>query len=232
MLSNINKKALIELLVACRLPLNKINGWGRINETFEGRAKLMEQLLDLDATTRYRTAFGPTRECDSDEYELNGLGRFRRPTSDLKPDKPAFETCVSFIHKSVKLLLSYGDGGVVDNEEQTPLYKTDNKHLVKLILAHGVEVNMVDSYGQTPLHAMTYGASKAVVETIKLLLNHGADLTAKNADDNTPLHLAVQTSAWEVVQLLLRHGADLDSRNQNGETPMDLLCHRRHREQF
>ncbi|KAJ5208177.1 hypothetical protein N7449_002556 [Penicillium cf. viridicatum] len=231
-LSNINKKALIELLVACRLPLNKINGWGRINETFEGRAKLMEQLLDLDATTQYRTTFSPTRECDSDEDELNGLGRFRGPISDPKPKKPGYETCVSFIHKSVKLLLSYGDGGIVDNEEQTPLYKTDNKHLVKLILAHGVEVNMVDSYGQTPLHAMTYGAAKAMAGTIKLLLNYGADITAKNADDNTPLHLAVQTSAWEVVQLLLRHGADLDSRNQNGETPMDLLCHPRHREQF
>ncbi|CAI7564962.1 unnamed protein product [Penicillium discolor] len=227
-----NKKALIELLVACGLPLNKINGWGRINETSEGRAILMEMLLDLDAITKYRIPSGPTRECDSDEDEFNGLDQFGCPISDPKPEKPAYETCVSFIYKSVKLLLGCGDGGIPDSEEQTPLYKTDNKHLVKLILAHGVEVNMVDSYGQTPLHAMIYGASKAMVGTIQLLLNHGADINAKNADDNTPLHLAIQTSAWEVVQLLLRHGADLDSRNQNGESPMDLLCHRRHRKRF
>ncbi|KAF4760633.1 hypothetical protein HAV15_007014 [Penicillium sp. str.  len=227
-----NKKALIELLVACGLPLNKINGWGRINETSEGRAILMERVLDLEAITKYRIPFGPTRECDSDEDDFNGLDQFGCPISDPNPEKPAYETCVSFIHKSVKLLLGCGDGGIPDSEEQTPLYKTDNKHLVKLILAHGVEVNMVDSYGQTPLHAMIYGASKAMVGTIQLLLNHGADINAKNADDNTPLHLAIQTSAWEVVQLLLRHGADLDSRNQNGESPMDLLCHRRHRKQF
>lgn len=231
-LSNDNKKALIELLVACGLPLNKINGWGRINETSEGRAILMERLLDLDATTKYRTLFDPTRECDSDEDEFNGLDQFGCPISDPKPEKPAYETCVSFIHKSVKLMLGCGDWGIADSEGQTPLYKTDNKHLLKLILAHGAEVNMVDPYGQTPLHAMTYGASKTMVGAIQLLLDHGAALTAKNADDNTPLHLAVQTSAWEVVQLLLRHGADLDSRNQNGESPMDLLCHRRDREQF
>ncbi|OQD66975.1 hypothetical protein PENPOL_c004G06475 [Penicillium polonicum] len=231
-LSNNNKKALIELLVACELPLNKMTDWGRINQTFEGRAKLMERLLDLDATTKYRTAFGPTRECDSDEDDLNGLSQLGCLISDSKPEKPADETCVSFIHQSVKFLLSYGDGGIADSEGKTPLYKTDNKDLVNLILAHGVEVNMVDSYGQTPLHAMTYGASKAMVGTIKLLLSHGANITAKNADGNTPLHLAVLTSAWEVVQLLLRHGADLDRRNQNGETPMDLLCRRRHRQQL
>lgn len=193
---------------------------------------IVEQLLDLDAATKYRIPFGPTRECDSDEDEFNGLHLFGCPISDPNPGKPAYETCVSFIHKSAKLLLGFGDGGTADGEEQTPFYKTDNKHLAKLILAHGVEVNMVDSYGQTPLHAMTYGASKAMVGAIQVLLNHGADLTAKNADYNTPLHLAAQSSEWEIVQLLLQHGADLDSRNQNGESPMDLLCHRRHRNQF
>lgn len=148
-LSNDNKKALIELLVACGLPPNKINGWDRINETSKGRTILMERLLDLDATTKYRTPFGPTRECDSDEDEFNGLDQFGCPIPDPKPEKPAYETCVSFIHKSVKLLLGCGDWGIADSEGQTPIYKTDNKHLVKLILAHGVEVNMVDSCSNT-----------------------------------------------------------------------------------
>lgn len=109
----------------------------------------MERLLDLDATTKYRTPFGPTRECDSDEDEFNGLDQFGCPIPDPKPEKPAYETCVSFIHKSVKLLLGCGDWGIADSEGQTPIYKTDNKHLVKLILAHGVEVNMVDSCSNT-----------------------------------------------------------------------------------
>ncbi|KAJ6137683.1 hypothetical protein N7471_004169 [Penicillium samsonianum] len=240
-----NKKGLIELLAACGLTLAKIDGWG-IKETSEDRAELMEQLLDLDANIKYRTASGPNPlqspisdrsnpyEFNSDEDELNGLGRFGHPTSERKTEEPDYETCVSFIHKSVKHLLSYGADGSIGNwEEQTPLYKTDNERLVKLILDHGADVNVVDSYGQTPLHAMTYGASKAMVGTIELLLKHGADIGAKNADDNTPLHLAVLTSAREVLNLLLAHGADWNSRNSDGETPMDLLAHRRsHQEQF
>ena len=98
---------------------------------------------------------------------------------------------------------------------------------VKLILANGAKVNVMDSYGQSPLHAMTYGATKAMVETIRLLLKHGADIAAKDADDNTPLHLAMPTSEWEVVKLLIAHGADRNARNFDGETPMDLLSRRR-----
>ena len=235
-----NKKAMIELLVACGLTLDKLNGWHRIKETFEDRTELISQLLDLDANIRYRTAFGPTSlqlvipegsspyGCDSDEDELNEVDQFRCPISEPEPEKVDNETCVSFIHKSVKLLLSHGEcGSIEDSEGQNLLYKPDNVRFVKLILAHGAKVNVVDSYGQTPLHAMAYGATKAMVETIRLLLKHGADIAAKNADDNTPLHLAVLTSEWEVVKLLIAHGADRNARNFDGETPMDLLSRRR-----
>ncbi|KAK4863257.1 hypothetical protein LT330_002035 [Penicillium expansum] len=240
-LNDNNKKGLIELLVAFRLPLNRINGWSEITKTFKGRAKLMKQLLDLDASTKYRTAFQSVNSdtsnpwgCDFHKDNSKGLDQFRGPISELEPEKPDYETCVSFIYDSMRLLLSYGAvGDIIDSEEQTPLYNTDNKHLVKLILAHGADVNEVDLYGQTPLHVMTYGASKSMVGTIKLLLKHGADITAKNADNNTSLHLAVLTSAWEVVQLLLDHGADRNIRNSDGETPMDLLARRkRHKKEF
>ncbi|OQE01756.1 hypothetical protein PENVUL_c041G06291 [Penicillium vulpinum] len=136
---------------------------------------------------------------------------------------PDYETHFSFVRKTAKLLLSYGaDLSIRDDEEQILLYKTDTKSLVELILDYGAGVNVVDSYGQTPLHTMVYGASRDKVETIKLLLDNGADLGAENADGNTSLHLASLTSSWDVVKLLLQHGADQSSRNLNGETPMDL----------
>ncbi|KAJ5961046.1 uncharacterized protein N7479_008196 [Penicillium vulpinum] len=140
-----------------------------------------------------------------------------------EPEHPDYETHFSFVRKTAKLLLSYGaDLSIRDDEEQILLYKTDTKSLVELILDYGAGVNVVDSYGQTPLHTMVYGASRDKVETIKLLLDNGADLGAENADGNTSLHLASLTSSWDVVKLLLQHGADQSSRNLNGETPMDL----------
>ncbi|KAJ5961045.1 uncharacterized protein N7479_008195 [Penicillium vulpinum] len=230
-----NKKALIELLVACGLIPDKTNGWGRVpvnvfgpKETFEDRALLIKQLLELDANIRHRTFFGPAL------LQSGNSNGSKTCESESETEQTGDETCLTFIHKSVKLLLGYRtDGKIGDSEQRGPLHQADNRGLVKLILAHGAEVNVVDSYSQMPLHTITYGASKATVETIKLLLKHGADISAKNADDNTPLHLAVLTSSWEVVKLLLDHGADRNSRNLDGEIPMDLLARRRsHREQF
>ncbi|KAJ6186965.1 hypothetical protein N7519_001873 [Penicillium mononematosum] len=227
-----NKKALIELLVACSPAPGKVDGWGRepldalvAKRNSTGRAELLRQLLDLDAHITYPITAGPAplQSVVSDDTESYGCD----------PDV-AHEPCFSFIYNTVKHLLSYGAYGTTgDSEGQTPLHKTDNKRLMELLLAYGEKVNTVDSYGQTPLHAMTYGASKAMVEPIKLLLKHGADIAAKNADDNTPLHLAVLTSDWEVVKLLIDHGSDRNARNSEGETPMDLLSRRRSsREQF
>jgi ankyrin repeat protein len=69
----------------------------------------------------------------------------------------------------MELLLSYGaEGDIGDSEEPNPIYKIDNKHPVKPILAHGADINVLDSYGQTLLHAMTYGASKEMVGTVQL----------------------------------------------------------------
>ena len=251
-LNKAKHKALIQLFIARGLSPNEMDHSGQTllntlatEEASETRAELMKVLLDLGANVNSRSSLGPiplqsvlsdrSKPCEYDAhgYEF-GLDEFGHPIAKPEPETPDYETHISFIHKTAKLLLSYGaDVSIRDSEDQTILYKTDNERLVELVLAYGAEVNVVDSYGQTPLHSMVYGASKAMVGTVELLLNHEADVGAQNADGNTPLHLASLTSSWEIVKLLLRHGADRNSRNQNGETPMDLLARRRrHREQF
>jgi len=84
----------------------------------------------------------------------------------------------------------------------------------------------VNVYGQTPLHVLTYNASRDMTEAIEVLLEYGADVNAKNADGNTPLHIAGLTSAREVVNLLVSHGADINTRNLDGETPTDFESRR------
>ncbi|CAG8313322.1 unnamed protein product [Penicillium nalgiovense] len=247
-----NKKDLIQLFIDRGLSPNDVDKCGQTllntlaaKEASETRVELMKVLLDLDANVNCRSPSGPTpllsvfsyrrKQCeyDSDGYVID---RHDQHGDIVTPEPESLddETYFAFVHKTAKLLLSHGaDVRVRDGKDQTVLYKTDNKSLVELILTYGAEVNVVDIYGQTPLHAITYGASEATVGTIEVLLKHGADTSAKNADDNTPLHLAVLTSAWQVVKLLLDHGADRDSRNSDGKSPMDLLAHRRHhREKF
>ncbi|KAJ5162883.1 uncharacterized protein N7500_004713 [Penicillium coprophilum] len=252
-LTKARKRDLIQLYVARGLSPNDVDGSGKTllgalatEEASESRAELMKVLLELGADVNSRSPCGLTplhsifsyrpkpRGYDSEGYEFDGFDRYGRPMAKPGPESPDSEIDLSFVHKTAKLLLTYGaDVSARDDEKQTAIYKTDSRSLVELLLAHGAEVNLVDAYGQTPLHTMIYGASPAMVETIKLVLSHGADLHAENGDGNTPLHLASLTSSWEVVKLLLHHGADRNHRNVNGETTLDLLARRRrHREQF
>ncbi|OQE47046.1 hypothetical protein PENCOP_c001G02968 [Penicillium coprophilum] len=184
MLSKVRKRDLIQLYVARGLSPNDVDESGK-------------------------TLLGALATEEASENRAEMMKVLLELGADPESENPDYETNLSFVHKTAKLLLTYGaDVSARDDEKQTVINKTDDKSLVKLPLAHGAEVNLVDVYGQTPLHTMIYGA-------------------------NTPLHLASLTSPWELVKLLLHHGADRNHRNVNGETALDLLARRRrHREQF
>ncbi|KAJ6186966.1 hypothetical protein N7519_001874 [Penicillium mononematosum] len=172
-----NKKDLIQLFINRGLSPNDVDKGGQTllntlatKEASETTVELMKVLLDLGANVNCRSPSGPTpllsvlsyrrKQCeyDSDGYEIDGHDQ-HGDTVTPEPESLDDETYFAFVHKTAKLLLSRGaDVRVRDGKDQTVLYRTDNKSLVELILAYGAEVNVVDIYGQTPLHAMTYRA--------------------------------------------------------------------------
>ena len=81
--------------------------------------------------------------------------------------------------------------------------KGDNTRITKL-LAAGINVNVRDSNGGTPLaHAAWFGH----VETVKLLIEKGADVNAKKLDGNTPVALATYSKHPEILEILKKAGA-------------------------
>ena len=81
--------------------------------------------------------------------------------------------------------------------------KGDNVQITNL-LAAGVNVNVRDSTGGTPLaHAAWFGR----VDTVKLLIEKGADLNAKKNDGGTPVLLATWNKHPEVAEILKKAGA-------------------------
>lgn len=62
------------------------------------------------------------------------------------------------------------------------------KTLVKNTLMNGLDINLVDSKGQTALHLACYSGSNAM---ISLLIDNGADINAKNIYSQTPAELAL-----------------------------------------
>ena len=94
-----------------------------------------------------------------------------------------------------------------------------NLNNVRRALDCGVEVNVRDEAGLTPLHWATIFTEDPSI--IRLLLEAGANVTAKDEVGLTPLHCAaVFHQHPEVTQLLLDRGADPDARTLIGRTPL------------
>jgi ankyrin repeat protein len=98
---------------------------------------------------------------------------------------------------------------------------------VKLLLAHGADVNAKDNDGRTPLHRQAARKQAHDMRVAELLLAHGTDANAKDNDGKTPLHLAAAVAAAEgdtggdrMVRLLLANKADVNARDNNGGTPL------------
>ena len=85
-------------------------------------------------------------------------------------------------------------------------------------LANGVDVNVKNDFGFTPLLKAAQFGRREVAE---LLIAKGADVNAKGWDGRTPLHFAVLRSSKEMAELLIAAGADVNAKAESGETPLD-----------
>jgi ankyrin repeat protein len=90
---------------------------------------------------------------------------------------------------------------------------------VKLVLAHGANINAVNSGGRTALHIATLSDNWDIV---KLLLESGAQANIADNVKTTPLHIAAQRNNYGIVQLLLDHGAQVSLTDSANETPLGL----------
>ena len=76
----------------------------------------------------------------------------------------------------------------------------------RLLIAHGIEVDVNSSGGLTPLMS---AVERSQIRMARFLVEAGAEVNAETAKDGkTPLHLAAKESAPEVVAFLLSVGAD------------------------
>lgn len=91
--------------------------------------------------------------------------------------------------------------------------------LVIWLVEKGLDINIPDYYGATPLYCQaTMGR-----DTVKLLLELGADIEKTNTYGNTPLHMAAQFFHPKTVALLIEKGANVNPKNDRGQTPLDSV---------
>jgi ankyrin repeat protein len=108
------------------------------------------------------------------------------------------------------------------DEQLTPLLAAcygRNDAAMRLLIAHGADVNRADAYGRRPLHVAAFNP-----RLVQLLLEAGADPNAPDSEGNTPLHRAAEGGALESARLLLARGSDPSLQNKQGDTPQAIAA--------
>lgn len=99
----------------------------------------------------------------------------------------------------------------------TPLHMGGvSDELVIWLVEQGLDINIPDYYGATPLYRQAILGR----DTVKLLLELGADIGKPNTYGETPLHVAAEFFHPKTVKLLIDKGADVNAKNDMGRTPL------------
>ena len=152
----------------------------------------------------------------------------------------ALQVAVSAGHTScVRLLLETAECSAVDvvivnhedSSKEAPIHiasRCGNQSLLKLLIHHGANINLVDGLGRTSLHCAAEGGHE---KCLVLLLDSGGEELLEERDDNgfTCLHIAIKSNRLRCVRNLLQIGADTKAITLDGFTAFDIATNHKFR---
>jgi ankyrin repeat protein len=208
-----------------------------------GKLDIARELLDRGATATAKNGRGetPLHVLSRGEYKSQDGFHIARlllehgadaNAPDMDGDTPLHSACGNGKLDIARQLLTHGAAADVKSiQGETPLHvvSTDGARVARLLLEHGVDVNIHDKNHRTPLGAASFHGN---LEIARVLLDHGATADAKDDYGWTALHLvsqyqgATEERGLGVARLLLERGADAQVPDINHVTPLDLASRR------
>ena len=88
---------------------------------------------------------------------------------------------------------------------QQAIYAGDDYNLVRLI-KEGIDVNITDDNGQTPLH---WAVETGYLNTTEVLLDHGANANALDNNFDTPISLSIDLDSASLLNLFINKKSDI-----------------------
>jgi ankyrin repeat protein len=88
---------------------------------------------------------------------------------------------------------------------------------MEFLLDKGVDINVRDNNGKTPLHD---AAGLGNLKAMEFLLDKGVDINVRDNNGKTPLHDAAGLGNLKAMEFLLDKGVDINVRDNNGRTPL------------
>jgi len=97
--------------------------------------------------------------------------------------------------------------------------QSGDKKVVEHIIGLGVDVNVKDKHGLTPLHYAVRSENPSK-DITAFLIDNGADVDAADEYGLTPLHYATKQGHINIAELLIAQGAPLDIKDSAGRAPI------------
>jgi len=128
--------------------------------------------------------------------------------------------------------------GATNTRGSTPLIRaisSADMEVVKLLLQHGADANLIMADRQSPIMAAISGRASEtqVLEMIRILKEAGADLNVvalvnhrEETRGGTALHYAVRKRYKEVIKKLAEYGINMNAKDQDGLTALDYTLSR------
>ncbi|CAB0042895.1 unnamed protein product [Trichogramma brassicae] len=100
------------------------------------------------------------------------------------------------------------------------------KKNVELLLRRGVDLNVADEKGFTPLHSISMDDLAKMLFEICDEKHQMVQVDAQDNEGRTPLHRALDKDLKNLAELLLRWNANPNFRDDNGQTCLHIICRR------
>jgi len=123
-------------------------------------------------------------------------------------------------------------GAIVNKSDElgyTPLHRAArNKEKIEILLAHGANINAVNSRELTPL-MIAVGNPSCTKEIVQVLLAGRSNINATDSSGQSVLIIAAKNvTRAEIITLLLNAGANAKLEDNTGRTALDWLDKNRH----
>ena len=98
-------------------------------------------------------------------------------------------------------------------------YGCRDVQILRLLIAHGGEINATDELGETGLHKLMW-QDNLPSELLYEFLKNGADVNKTDKDGQQPLYEVCSDGSEVGCRILLDHGAEVDHADKNGITAL------------
>lgn len=191
------------------------------------KANELRKVADYDAAiAEYEKVIGLSSKSKLAQDALYWMGQSYFETGQYDAALSAFEKLLdeypdSAIVPSTKLMMERAEKAK-DADLFLKAIKNGDIERIKKLISQGVDVNVKDKRGMTPLHqAAQYGQRQAA----EVLIAKGANVNETDTAGQIPLHIAAEFGSKWMPELLLANGANIRATDVAGNTPLHVAAY-------